>query len=311
MSYTHLTTAERVKIETYLELGMSIRSIARRLGRQPSTVSREIRRNPDYVAERAQKRYEKAKTNCGAKTKLDDTMRRTIVEKLRATWSPEQIVGRLYTGKIAFSTIYRWIYAGRIDVPLTVLRQKGKRQKPTETRGRINVGLPISQRPPEVKGRRTFGHWELDTVVSGRGKSKACVATFIERKSRFYLALPIADRTAASMEGAIHAVHGAFPDGTFETATTDRGKEFSGHERIQASLGVPMYFADPYSSWQRGSNENANGLLREFFPKGTDFAQVAHDELADALAKINGRPRKCLNWKTAHEAFTEEVLRLI
>ena len=104
---------------------MSIRSIARRLGRQPSTVSREIRRNPDYVAERAQKRYEKARTNCGDKTKLDDTMLRTIVGKLRATWSPEQIVGRLYTGKIAFSTIYRWIYAGRIDVPLTVLRQKG------------------------------------------------------------------------------------------------------------------------------------------------------------------------------------------
>lgn len=152
MSYTHLTTAERVKIETYLELGMSIRSIARRLGRQPSTVSREIRRNPDYVAERARKRYEKAKTNCGAKTKLDDTMRRTIVEKLRATWSPEQIVGRLYAGKIAFSTIYRWIYAGRIDVPLTVLRQKGKRQKPTETRGRINIGLPISQRPPRGQG---------------------------------------------------------------------------------------------------------------------------------------------------------------
>ena len=139
MSYTHLTTTERVKIETYLELGMSIRSIARRIGRQPSTVSREIRRNPDYVAERAQKRYEKAKTNCGAKTKLDDTMRRTIVEKLRATWSPEQIVGRLFNGKLAFSTIYRWIYAGRIDVPLTVLRQKGKRQKPTETRERINI----------------------------------------------------------------------------------------------------------------------------------------------------------------------------
>jgi len=195
--------------------------------------------------------------------------------------------------------------ARRIDVPMTVLRQKGKRQKPVETRGRINVGLPISKGPPEVMDRRTFGHWELDTVVSGRGKSKACVATFVERKSRFYLALPITDRTAASMEGA---VHGAFPEGTFETATTDRGKEFSGHERIQASLGVPMYFADPYSSWQRGSNENANGLLREFFPKGTDFAQVGDGELADALAKINGRPRKCLDWKTAHEAFTEEVL---
>ncbi|MFK3988009.1 IS30 family transposase [Exiguobacterium mexicanum] len=311
MSYTHLTTAERVKIETYLELGMSIRSIARRLGRQPSTVSREIRRNPGYKSERAQERYVRAKANCGAKTKLDETMRRTIIRKLRATWSPEQIVGRLFDGRIAFSTIYRWIYSGLIDVPTTALSQKGKRRKPVETRGRFNVGLSISKRPSEVRGRQTFGHWELDTVVSGRGKSKACVATFVERKSRFYLALPIADRSAASMEGAIHTVHAAFPEGTFRTATTDRGKEFSGHERIQASLGVPMYFADPYSSWQRGSNENANGLLREFFPKGTDFAQVAHDELADALAKINGRPRKCLNWKTAHEAFTEEVLRLI
>ncbi len=155
------------------------------------------------------------------------TTERVKIEKLCATWSSEQIVGRLYAGKIAFFTIYRWIYAGRIDVPVTVLRQKGKRQKPTETRG----------------------HWELDTVVSERGKSKACVATFIERKSRFYLALPIADRTTVSMEGAIHAAHGAFPDGTFETATTDRSKEFIGHERIQASLGVPMYFADPYSLW--------------------------------------------------------------
>ena len=158
MSYTHLTTAERVKIETYLELGMSIRSIARRLGRQPSTVSREIRRNPGYTAERAQERYAKAKSNCGAKTKLDDTMRQTIIEKLRATWSPEQIVGRLFDGKIAFSTIYRWIYAGLIDVPATALRQKGKRQKPVGTRGRFNIGLSIAKRPREVRTRKTFGH---------------------------------------------------------------------------------------------------------------------------------------------------------
>ncbi|MDX5980733.1 IS30 family transposase [Exiguobacterium profundum] len=170
MCYIHLNTTERVKIETYLELGMSIRSIARRLGRHPSTVSREVRRNPGYESGRAQQRYVKKKANSGAKTKLDDTIRRTIVGKLRATWSPEQIVGRLFDGEIAFSTIYRWIYAGRIDVPVTVPRQKGKRQKPTETRGRINVGLPISKRPPEVRGRRTFGHWELDTVVSGRAR---------------------------------------------------------------------------------------------------------------------------------------------
>ncbi|WP_214755164.1 IS30 family transposase [Exiguobacterium sp. s16] len=311
MSYTHLTTTERVKIETYLELGMSIRSIARRLGRHPSTVSREVKRNPGYESGRAQQRYVKKKANCGAKTKLDEATRRTITEKLWATWSPEQIVGRLFDGEIAFSTIYRWIYSGLIDVPTSVLRQKGKRQKPVETRGRFNVGLSIAKRPREVRARKTFGHWELDTVVSGRGKSKACVATFVERKSRFYIALPMTDRSASSMEMAIQAVHGAFPVAAFRTATTDRGKEFSCHERIRTSLGVPLYFADPYASWQRGSNENANGLLREFFPKGTDFAKVGDGELADALAKINGRPRKCLGWRTAHEAFTEEVLRLI
>ncbi len=211
MSYTHLTTTERVKIQTYLELGTSIRSIARRHGRHPSTVSREVKRNPSYESGRAQQCYVKKKANCGAKTKLDEATRRTITEKLWATWSPEQIVGRLFDGEIAFSTIYRWIYSGLIDVWTSVLRQKGKRQKPVETRGRFNVGLSIAKRPREVRARKTFGHWELDTVVSGRGKSKACVATFVERKSRFYIALPMTDRSASSMEMAIQAVHGAFP----------------------------------------------------------------------------------------------------
>lgn len=197
----------------------------------------------------------KKKANCDAKTKIDEATHRTITEKLWATWSPEQIVGRLFDGEIAFSTIHRWIYSERIDVPTSVLRQRSG----------------------------GAGH-------SGIGSSTPSSSDVGNRR---------------------RAVHGAFPEGTFETATTDRGKAISGHERIRATLGVPMYFADPYSSWQRGSNENANGILREFFPNGTDFARVTHDELADALAKFNGRLRKCLNWKTAHEVFTEEVLRLI
>ncbi|WP_370447078.1 transposase [Exiguobacterium sp. TNDT2] len=156
---------------------MSIRSIARRLGRQLSTVSRKIKRNPDYESGRAQRRYEKAKTRCGA-TKLDDTMRRTIIEKLRATWSPEQIVDR------------------------------------------TNVGFTISERPLEVKGRQTLGHWELDTVVSGRGKSKACVRD-VPRAQELVLSRP-----------------------------ADRGP----HRGLNGG-GVPMYFADPYSSWQRAAEK--------------------------------------------------------
>ncbi|AFS71174.1 IS30 family transposase [Exiguobacterium antarcticum] len=312
MSYVHLTTSERVKIETYLELGFSVRKIAGRLGRQPSTISRELKRNPYYDASHANQRYVERKKKCGARTKFTFEKGVRILEKLHETWSPEQIAGRLFQEEgLSFKTIYRWIYTDLVEANSRLLRQKGKRQKPRETRGRFNVGLPISKRPADVKGRQTFGHWELDTVVSGRGKSKACVATFVERKSRFYLAVPMEDRSAQSMESAIQVLHLYFPSGTFQTATTDRGKEFSCHERIRETLGVPMYFVDPYSSWQRGSNENANGLLREFFPKGTDFGKVSRSELAQALAWINGRPRKCLNWKTAYEVFSEEVLHLI
>ncbi|AFS71015.1 IS30 family transposase [Exiguobacterium antarcticum] len=301
MSYIHLTTSERVKIETYLDLGLSVRKIAGRLGRQPSTISRELRRNPHYAASHANQRYVERKKKCGARTKFTFEKGVRILEKLQETWSPEQIAGRLFQEEgLSFKTIYRWIYTDLVEADSGLLRQKGKRQKPRETRGRFNVGLPISKCPSDVKGRQTFGHWELDTVVSGRGKSKACVATFVERKSRFYLAVPMEDRSAQSMESAIQVLHRYFPLRTFQTATTDRGKEFSCHERIRETLGVPMYFADPYSSWQHGSNENANGLLRKFFPKGTDFGKVSRSELAQSLAWISGRQRKCLNWKTAY-----------
>ncbi|WP_075643193.1 IS30 family transposase [Exiguobacterium indicum] len=312
MSYVHLTTSERVKIETYLELGFSMRKIAQHLGRQPSTISHELKRNPSYNAINAGLRYEMQKKNCGARTLFSTSLGSCILSKLRETWSPEQIAGRLFHEQgPSYSTIYRWIYKGFIKSDLGVLRQKGKRQKPRETRGRFNIGLPISKRPSDVRGREPFGHWELDTVVSGRGQTKACVATFIERKSRFYIVLPMVDRSSHSMEHAIQTLYSSFPSGTFQTMTTDRGKEFSCHERIQDSLGIPMYFADPYSSWQRGSNENANGLLREFFPKGTNFGMINKTELDYALSRINNRPRKCLDWKTAYEVFSEEVLRLI
>ncbi len=193
---------------------------------------------------------------------------------------------------------------------LTVPRHKGKRQKPAETRGKFTVGKSISQRPKEVRSRETFGHWELDTVVSGRGKSKGCVATFIERKTRLYKAIRMPDRTALSMEIAFGVVASEYPIGAFQTATADRGKEFACYTNLEATHSIQVYFADPYSSWQRGSNENANGLLREFFPKGTDFAQVTDEALHHALDLINHRPRKCLGWRTARESFSEELSHL-
>ncbi|OCS83540.1 IS30 family transposase [Caryophanon latum] len=311
MSYTHLTISERVKIETYLALGYSIRAIAQHLHRSPSTISRELRRHPDCSVEEAQSRYQANKANCGAKSKLTAVLKEALQEKLDETWSPEQIVGRLYAGKLSFKSIYRWIYNGLLAVPVTVLRQKGKRQNPRETRGRFNVGTPISERPANVRKRETFGHWELDTVVSGRGQAKGCVATFIERKTRWYVGILLPDRSAASMESAVKQLHKQLPLGAFQTATTDRGKEFSCYHALEQELNIRIYFADAYASWQRGSNENGNGLLREFFPKKTNFDHVTASEMTQALQLINSRPRKCLGWKTAYEAFEEELLHLI
>ncbi len=196
-------------------------------------------------------------------------------------------------------------------MPLSVLRQKGKRQKPKETRGRFNIGTSISKRPKEVRKRTTFGHWELDTVVSGRGQAKGCVATFLERKSRWYLAIKMPYRSASSMEQAIRKLYKFLPETAFQSFTTDRGKEFSCYPVIEEELKIPVYFADPYSSWQRGSNENSNGLLREFFPKKTNFDLIGQEELQKALDLINNRPRKCLGYQTPHEVFMEEVLHLI
>jgi len=194
-----------------------------------------------------------------------------INEKLNRFWSPEQISQSNRTkGKpfVSFKTIYRWLYERRLVYGhLHVLRHKGKRRKPLETRGKFLIGTSISKLPKAVRKRKTFGHWELDTVVSSRGKSKACVATFLERKTRLYAAVEMPDRTAHSMEIAFGVVASQFPIGTFQSETTDRGKEFACFAALENYHNVNVYFADPNSSWKRGSNENSNGLLREFSPE--------------------------------------------
>ena len=150
----------------------------------------------------------------------------------------------------------------------------------------------------------------MDTVVSSRGKRKGCLATFIERQTRFYVAVKIKNRSAKEMYRAIHELSKHFPKDTFKTYTVDQGNEFACYSKIEADLEVPVYFADAYSSWQRESNENAKGLLREFFPKKTDLAQVNHNEVNEAISLINHRRRKCLGWKTSFELFHEKVSHL-
>lgn len=313
MSYNHFTTFERSRIELLHKQGHSTRQIAKQLDRHHSSIARELQKNSqdDYQAESAHRLSQQRRLHSQWQGKYKPELAQCIENKLDQTWSPEQIAATIMKGKISYKTIYRWLYKGKLKQGnLQVLRHKGKRQKPSETRGKFNIGTSIGKRPKEVKNRSTFGHWELDSVVSSRGKSKGCFATFIERKSRFYFAYKMPDRTAASMKSSIEKLYKALPNEAMQTATVDRGKEFSCYQEIESELKVAVYFADPYSSWQRGSNENANGLLREFYPKKTDLAVIEESELLAALHLINNRPRKCLGWKTSNQVFMEELSHL-
>jgi IS30 family transposase len=312
MSYHHFSICERAKIEELNKLGFSTRAIGLRIKRHHSSVAREINRlgkNTLYEAEAAHDDYVNKRANSKPIGKWSKELSDLVKEKLIATWSPEQIANTVTFGKLSFKTIYRWIRDGKLEgVTVVNLRRKGKRRT-CRNLALYSRGISIRKRPKEVYSRETLGHWELDTVVSGKTKG-ACFATFIERKTRLYTAIKIPDRTAASMELAIKCVHQALPSNSFLTATTDRGGEFACFENIQNDLGVKVYFADPYCSHQRGSNEYGNGLLREFYPKGTNLANVSEEELNHSLTLINNRPRKCLGWISPIQAFVDEVSQL-
>ena len=285
MSYSHLTITDRIKIETYLDLGLKSCQIASKLGVHKSTISRELRRCQNgYSAVLAQEQYDHRTKQKGRKSRLTPKLKKEIEDGLKSSWSPEQICGRYQLEQkpmVAFKTIYNWLYAGLIDLDLSVLRCK------------------------DVRNRETFGHWELDTVVSSRGKSKGCLTTFLERKTRFYLVFKIPDRTAKSMFSAIEQLCKLFPKEALKAFTSDRGKEFACYPLVE-NLGISFFFADTYSSWQRGNNENANGLLRKYSPKKTDLAAISDETLNKALYDINHRPRKCLAYRTACEALEDE-----
>ena len=276
MGYVHLSTTERHAIAVLHRLHYATRAIAAQLNRHHATIARELRRgmrNNTYIAadaHRAAIQRQHATPRIGRYTPHLAT---AISVLLCRTWSPEQIAGYQRTHGIAhvsFATIYRWMYAGKLPtVTVAALRHKGKRRAPQERRGRFAIGASIHMRPKDVATRQTFGHWEADTIVSGRGKSRACMATFAERHTRMYIAIPMRDRTAISLSNAVRTLVAMYPPGAIRTLTVDRGKEFAAHQELCGELHIPIYFADAYAAWQRGTNENSNGLLREFFAKGT------------------------------------------
>ena len=321
MGYYHLNIDERTVIWQLHTSGVSIRGIAKAIGRNPSTVSRELARNScrsgrnyqitRYIPSTAQRSYEQRKSHCGRKRECESEVLSYVKRKIEEHWSPEQIKGRgSDTLEIpSVTTIYRMIHEGRLGhITMEKLRRKGHFKRPAETRGKFNDGgRTIKKRDKSVHKRKELGHWEGDTVVSGKDdrilRSKVCFVTLAERKARFYLAIKVPDRTAASVTPAIINTLKDYPDDLIKTITFDRGKEFSGYEEIETALNCKTYFCDPYCSWQKGTNENTNGLLREFYPKGMDLSEVAEEDLAEKIELLNNRPRKCLGYQTPSEVF--------
>lgn len=323
MNYNHLNINERACIYQFKNLGMSVREIAKVLNRSPSTISREIKRNSyktsinysvtRYSPVQAEKKYKERRNNCHRYIKMTNEIKEYIESKIYINWSPEQIVNYNDNKPNDFPsvcTIYRWIHLGLLNkVTMQKLRRKGNFKRPAETRGKFNIGKTIKKRPKEVYKRKDFGHWEADTVVSGRinrqYKSSACFVTLAERKSRLYICKHLPNRKEENVTNAIIELLSQFPSDLVKTITCDRGKEFTGWKEIEEKLKCDMYFADPYCAWQKGTNENSNGLLREYYPKGMDLSKTNNEELKEKLDLLNNRPRKCINYKTPNEVIDE------
>jgi len=329
MSQSHLTIKDRENILKYLTLKKGVREIGRLLGRSPSVISREIKRNSNddgsYSVVDAQSKYRTRRSICRRKRLMENLELKNKIKELflENSWSPEQISKRLLlegsTYKISYATIYRGIYAGEFDGYLPgqkkatrKLRHRGKTRKKTgviETRGKIQVSNTIHERPKEANTRKVIGRWEADTVIGVR-RSQTLV-TLVDRASRYLLAGKVAGNKSELVKNRMIDLLMPLPKRKRKSVTPDRGKEFSKHQGVTKSLdNIPFYFADPHSPWQRGTNENTNGLIREFLPKGTDLANFSDEQISDIIEKINHRPCKCLNWKTSHEVFFGKVLHL-
>jgi transposase, IS30 family len=312
-----LSYVERVQIQMRCEAGESVRRIARAVERSVSTVSRELARNGGrerYRAIRAEARaQERARRPKVSKVDRLPGLWVEVEARLRARWSPEQIAGALRRDypddpemQISHESIYRALYVqsrGVLRRELTDLlrtrRSARKTRGRTELRGRIVGMVPIAERPPEADDRRVPGHWEGDLIVGAGGAS--AVVTLVERHTRYVLLAALQDKTTEHVIGVLGDRIRHLPAHLVKSLAWDQGRELAAHARFTEQTGVPVYFCDPHSPWQRGSNENTNGLLRDYLPKGTDLS--VHDQAAlDAIAaELNGRPRKTLGWDNPAE----------
>lgn len=302
--YQHFSVQERESLWIYFREGKSIREIGRQLGRSPSSISRELNRNRNkdgtYHPWRATTLYiiRRKKSVRPFRLTTDTELQRWVRECLNFYWSPEIITVKWKqaypAGKLSHTTIYRALKEKRIPgyKAYTHLRRRGKRKydKNANTNS-IQPEHVIREWPEEIRNRTGLGHWEGDTVYGAVGKG--LLVTCVDRKSRYLTAALLKNRERIRTKDAVVQ---ALRDQKVLSLSLDNGSEFAAFKQIEEELNAVVYFADPHSPWQRGSNENINGLLRFFFPKGTNFLEITQDRLNYVLTLINNRPRKCLGW---------------
>lgn len=318
--YRQLSYREMVKIQIYLEDGIKRSEIAIRLSRNKSTISRLIRRNQEegcFKADRALEKIAERKHKANAHPRIldDSLLKKFILEKIETFWTPEQIAGRWKkdTGEpLSHETIYRYIYTHHPELVRLHFRRKGKRYRNRKweklkgiKRGGIKGMRMIESRPETVDERKEVGHWEGDSIVGK--KRQQIILTNVERKSGYLLAAKSSFKTSREVAAITKNMFEEIPDELRITLTLDQGMEFARHRIIEDKTKMTVYFCHKSSPWERGINENANGLLRWFIPKGTDFEKVSEKDLCRYVDLLNSRPRKRLNFLTPAEVFLEEV----
>lgn len=338
-----ITYEERCKIEFMIKRKYTMQEMAEELGRNKSIISREINRHCDikrnydtgnwkkiYSAAVAQGKYEYSKKKAGRKSKLNRALKQYIEDKiLKEKWSPEEVAGYIKMNNIkfdiqpSFQLIYYWIEKKKLNISPVDLVHKSKLKK-KEKDERVEK-MPkhkeksIHRRPKKIDDNKEFGHWELD-CVEGPKDSKKTYMTILERMTKKYIVIEMKAHTSENIKKAIDSLeikYGERFSKIFKSMTTDNGHEFLNYDKIEISCleknkrRTEVYYTDPYSSWQKGMNENCNGILRRFIPKGTDLNSISKEKLEEILSKINGKPRKILGFISADKRFKEELNKIV
>jgi len=315
-TYTQLTQGQRYQISALLKIGQNQTEIAEVIGKHKSTISRELRRNQGQRGYRPKQAHQMSLDRVKkAKPRIQEATWALIESKLQEDWSPEQISDWLKQNtdiQVSHERIYLYIYVdkragGSLHQHLRCQKKRRKRYGGYDRRGKLPNRRSIDERPEIVDQRQRIGDWEVDTMI-GKGHRQAIV-TLTERKSRFSMLRKVERRKADLVSAAVIDLLQPVAD-RLHTITGDNGKEFAEHERIAQKLEVSFYFAHPYAAWERGANENMNGLVRQYIPKNRDLLSVTDEELLLIMNKLNHRPRKCLDFKTPFEVFFEQSVAL-